>query len=241
MKGWELAYSKEVLDGAKECRVEISHNNDKEIIASVDGFEVVAPIAYKSPHYIFCNCSSKYPCQHEAALMYHIEKHPELIGAGKISDLINSVGENHLKEFLICEMDRNPQLKDAFLKEFGGYSSADYDYYSDKLNRVFKTGEDSEFQNHGIYNIDMMAYGLMEFMAEEFPKLLNVYEYSFAAKLAVQISEKLGDEFAVSHDSWYDLALEFMEWVYILEDSIYLTGDERRLLSDSTSRIISYL
>ena len=65
----------------------------------------------------------------------------------------------------------------------------------------------------------------------------NLKFNSFVEKIA----RMLGDDLAVSHDSWYNLAEDFMEYVYILEDSIYLTSDERKSLESVTSEIISYL
>ena len=66
-------------------------------------------------------------------------------------------------------------------------------------------------------------------------------EHSFAATLIEKIAEILSDEIAVTYDSWYDLAEELMEYVYILEDSIYLTAEERKSLGYATSEIISFL
>lgn len=43
MKGWQLSFEGKSLDDAQKCEVEISHVEDGEIIAKVDGFEVVAP------------------------------------------------------------------------------------------------------------------------------------------------------------------------------------------------------
>ena len=143
MKGWHLNFDDEILDGAKNCEVEISHVEEGEIIAKVDGFEVIAPIVFHSPHHVFCNCKSKYPCKHEAALIFYLEE------------------------------------------EMG--------------------------------------------------------EHSFACSFVEKIARVLGDDLAVSHDSWYNLAEDFMEYVYILEDSIYLTSDERKSLESVTSEIISYL
>ena len=87
----------------------------------------------------------------------------------------------------------------------------------------------------------MMEYALSEFMDNELPKILEMREHSFASSLVEKIAEVLGDDLAVNHDSWYDLAEDFMEYVYILEDSIYLTSDERKSLESATSEIVSYL
>lgn len=242
MKGWYLTFDDESLDGAKNCKVEISHVEEGEIIAKVDGFEVMAPIVFHSPHYVSCNCKSKYPCKHEAALIYYLEEHPELLnGSQSEADLISSIDEYQLREFLKNEMKRNFQLKKDFLEEFGKESVIDKQYYVDKLNQVFRSGEDRYFADFGIYNIDMMEYGLSEFIDNELSKILEMREHSFACSLVEKIAEILGDDLAVSYDSWYGIVEDFMEYVYILEDSIYLTSNERKSLERATSEIVSYL
>lgn len=87
----------------------------------------------------------------------------------------------------------------------------------------------------------MMEYALSEFMDNELPKILEMREHSFACSLVEKIAEVLSDDLAVSHDSWYGLVEDFREYVYILEDSIYLTSDERKSLESATSGIVSYL
>ena len=242
MKGWQLSFDGKSLDDAEKCEVEISHVEDGEIIAKVDGFEVIAPIVFHSPYHVFCSCKSKYPCKHEAALIFYIEKHPELLKSSQSeSDLINSIDENQLREFLKNQMKQNIQLKKAFLDKFGQESVIDKEFYIDKLNQVFRSGEDRSFVDFGIYNIDMMEYAVSEFMDNELPKILEMREHSFACSLIEKIAEVLGDEWAVSHDSWYGLVEDFMEYVYILEDSIYLTSCERKSLERATSEIVSYL
>ena len=242
MKGWHLNFDDALLDEAKNCEVEISHVEEGEIIAKVDGFEVIAPIVFHSPYHVFCNCKSKYPCKHEAALIFYLEEHSELLNSGQNEvDLISSIDENNLRDFLKNEMKQNTQLKKDFLEEFGKESLIDKQYYIDKLNQVFRSGEDQSFADFGIYNIDMMEYALSEFMGNDFSKILEMGEHSFAYSLVEKIARVLGDDLAVSHDSWYNLAEDFIEYVYILEDSIYLTSDERKSLESVTSEIISYL
>lgn len=242
MKGWELSFDVKSLDDAQKCEVEILHVENREIIAKVDGFEVIAPIAFHSPHHVFCSCKSKYPCKHEAALVYYLEKHAELLKCSQSEvDLISSIDENQLREFLKNQMKQNTMLKKDFLDKFHRESVIDKKYYLDKLNQVFRSGEDKSFVDFGIYNIDMMEYELSEFMGNDLPKILGMREHSFACSLVEKIAEVLGDDLAVSHDSWYGLVEDFMEYVYILEDSIYLTSDERKSLERATSEIVSYL
>lgn len=156
-------------------------------------------------------------------------------------DLISSIDENQLRDFLKDEMKQNPKLKKAFLDKFCQKDVIDKEYYIDKLDQVFRSGEDRSFADFGIYNIDMMEYALSEFMDNELPKILEMREHSFACSLVEKIAEVLSDDLAVSHDSWYGLVEDFREYVYILEDSIYLTSDERKSLESATSGIVSYL
>ncbi len=242
MNGWELSFDVKSLDDAQKCEVEILNVEDREIIANVDGFEVIAQIVFHSPHHVFCSCKSKYPCKHEAALINYIEKHAELLKCSQSEDdLISSIDENQLREFLKNQMKQNPKLKKAFLDKFDQEDVIDKEYYLDKLDQVFRSGEDRSFADFGIYDIDMMEYALSEFMDNELPKILGMREHSFACSLVEKIAEVLGDDLAVSHDSWYGLVEDFMEYVYILEDSIYLTSDERKSLERATSEIVSYL
>lgn len=242
MKGWQLSFDEDSLDGAENCEVEILHVEDGEIIAKVDGFEVVAPIVFHSLHHVFCSCKSEYTCKHEAALIFYIEKHVELLkGSKSEDDLISSIDENQLRDFLKNEMKQNPKLKKAFLDKFGQESVIDKQYYIDKLDQVFRSGEDRSFVDFGIYNIDMMEYALYDFINNELPKILEMREHSFACSLVEKIAEILGDDLAVGHDSWYGLVEDLMEYVYILEDSVYLTSNERKSLERATSEIVSYL
>lgn len=242
MKGWQLSFDEDSLDGAENCEVEILHVEDGEIIAKVDGFEVVAPIVFHSPHHVFCSCKSEYTCKHEAALIFYIEKHVELLkGSKSEDDLISSIDENQLRDFLKNEMKQNPKLKKAFLDKFGQESVIDKQYYIDKLDQVFRSGEDRSFVDFGIYNIDMMEYALYDFINNELPKILEMRAHSFACSLVEKIAEILGDDLAVGHDSWYGLVEDLMGYVYILEDSVYLTSNERKSLERATSEIVSYL
>lgn len=242
MKGWQLSFDEESLSRAENCEVKILHVEDGEIIAEVDDFEVVAPIVFHSPYHVFCSCKSKYPCKHEAALIYYIEKHSELLkGSQSENDLISSIDENQLRDFLKNEMKQNPKLKTAFLDKFGQESVIDKQYYIDKLDQVFRSGEDRSFVDFGIYNIDMMEYALYDFINNELPKILEMREHSFACSLVEKIAEILGDDLAVGYDSWYGLVEDLMEYVYILEDSVYLTSNERKSLERATSGIVSYL
>lgn len=233
-----MSFDDETLRDAKDCRVEIAHVEKAEIIARVDEFEVTAPIVFQSPHHVFCSCKSKYPCRHQAALKQYLERHPELL---KNTDLISTVDESMLREFLREEMKQNPQLKKDFQDLFAKNPPVDRQHYMDRLDRVFQSGQDRYLADIGVYDIDRMEYGLSEFMEGELSQVLDAGEHSLACTLVERIAEVLGDDLAVSHDSWYDLAEDLMEYVYILEDSIYISADERESLERAVGEIVSYL
>ena len=65
----------------------------------------------------------------------------------------------------------------------------DKQYYIDKLNHVFRSGENRSFMDFGIYNIDVVEYALSEFMDNELPKILEMCGYSFACSLVEKIAE----------------------------------------------------
>lgn len=49
-------------------------------------------------------------------------------------DLISSIDENQLRDFLKDEMKQNPKLKKAFLDKFCQKDVIDKEYYIDKLD-----------------------------------------------------------------------------------------------------------
>ena len=75
----------------------------------------------------------------------------------------------------------------------------------------------------------------------ELSKILEMREHSFACSLVERIAGIGGDDLAVSYDSGYGIVEDLMEYVYILEDSIYLTANERKSLESATSEIVIYL
>lgn len=80
MKAWEKLYKSEDLDEAIDLaeKVSIKCNDGVLIIAQVDDHNVETFIEYGSPSYSSCDCPSRYPCMHEAALTYYLKSHPEL-------------------------------------------------------------------------------------------------------------------------------------------------------------------
>lgn len=151
MKAWEKLYKSEDLDEAIVLvqKVSVKSNDGFQIIAQVDDYEVETFIEYGSPTYPSCNCTSRYPCRHEAAFTYYLKSHPELYLKGPdFDEVFNMVSEDNLRDFLLAELEQNPSLKDRFLKKFAD-NTIDKDYYTSKLNNVFKKGEGRDFRYHG--------------------------------------------------------------------------------------------
>ena len=88
MKGFHLSFDDESLNEAENFEVEISHVEEGEIIAKVDGFEVIAPIVFHFHYHVFCNCKSKYPCKHEASLIYITSDERKSL-EGATSEIVN--------------------------------------------------------------------------------------------------------------------------------------------------------
>lgn len=229
MKAWEKLYESDVLDEAINLadNVKIISNDGIEIIAPIDGFEVKTYIEYNSPSYLSCNCSSRYSCKHEAALVYYLKNHSDLyLKTPDFDETLNLVSHDDLKEFLLDEFKDNPDLKDKFLKRFSN-NFIDKNYYSDKLDDIFKRGEGRDFEYHGFYDLDLMDDYLYDFLFNDISDILSAGEYDFACDLLIRIAVLLNDEVISTYDSWYNLDDRFMEHVNVLAFSIYL--DSKKL------------
>lgn len=241
MKAWELMYNEDVLYEAKSIsdNVKIIENDGTEIIGEIDGFKVTTYIEYNSPTYASCNCSEIAPCKHEAALIYYLTKHPEFVlTEPDLKEKLDLIRESDLKKFLLAELNSNDELKSRFLKEFSS-KPVNKTYYKNKLSKVFKTGEDSDFELHELYNLDMMESSLNDFLIKDINNLLIRREYDFACDLLIKIGDLLDDEMMSSYESWYDLSHSFMHYVHILSTSIYVDSEKIEKLNSKTDLITS--
>ena len=243
MKAWEKLYKSEDLDRAVELsqKVSIKSNDGVQIIAEVEDYRVKTYMKFQSPSYHSCNCPSRYPCRHEAALTYHIKNHlDEYVETPNFDEVFSLVSQDDLKDFLKKEFESNPDLKDKFLKRFSD-NIIDNDYYTNKLDKIFKKGEGRDFDNHGYHDLDMMEDELYDFISADISDILSTAEHDFACDLLIRIAKLLNDEVMSSHDSWYDLADSFMEQVNVLSFSIYLDAEKLDELNANMNHMISIL
>lgn len=238
MKAWEKQYRSEDLDEAIELaqNVSVISNDGVQIIAQVGDCRVETYIQFQSPTYSSCSCLSRYPCRHEAALTYHIKNHlDDYVHAQDFDEIFSLVSPDDLRYFLKKEFNSNPDLKDKFLKRFSN-TYIDRNYYSDKLDDVFRKGEVSDFEYH---DLDLMKDELYDFIFTDISNLLSAGEHDFACDLLIRIAKLLNDEIVSTYDSWYDLTDRFMEQVNVLSFSIYLDSEKLDALYANMNHIMS--
>lgn len=241
LKAWEKLYKSEDLDKAIELaeNVSIKSNDGVQIIAQVENYRVEAYMEFGSPSYPSCNCPSKRPCKHEAALTYYIKNHlTEYVEKPGFDEIFDIVAENDLRDFLLNEFETNPDLKDRFLNRFSK-NCINKDYYTEKLDNVFRKGEGRDFDSHGYHDLDLMEHELYDFLRSDIPNLLSSQEHDFACDLLIRISKLLNDEVISTYDSWYDLADCFLEQVNVLSFSLYLESEKMDELYSNMDHIMS--
>ncbi|WP_149731985.1 hypothetical protein [Methanobrevibacter millerae] len=240
MDGWQYNIDEKTLREALDLEITEIENNGVEIIAKFnDNTEIMTPLLFDSPSHPFCNCNSKhYFCKHYAALMFYVEKHPELLKSDDdIEDIISVASESNIKGFLKRELEVNPDLKKRFLDEFSKKSKIDETHYSKKLRKIFRQGEGYNFEDHGMYDLDSMESDLYEFLREDITNILKAGEYDFAFELLLKIGKILNDEIASTSDSWYDLSEEYIQTIDALSQTIHLSKSQVGELYSNTDVI----
>ena len=213
LKAWEKLYESEDLDEAIGLaeKVIIKSNDGVQIIAQVEDYRVETFMEFQSPSYTSCNCPSRYPCRHEAALTYHIKNHlDDYIVNPDFDEIFDLASHDDLNNFLKEEFETNPDLKDNFLRRFSD-NGIDKDYYNDKLDDVLRRGEGHGFEHHGFHDLDLMGDELYDFIFTDISMVLSAGEHDFACDLLIRIAMLLNDEVISTHDSWHDLTDRFME------------------------------
>ena len=235
MKAWEKLYKSEDLDEAINLaeKVSIKSNDGVLIIAQVDNHKVETFIEYASPSYSSCDCPSRYPCIHEAALTYYLKSHPEIyLESPDFDDILSMASPDDLRDFLLNEFETNPDFKDK---------PVDKDFYNAKLNSIFKKAEGRDFRYHGFHDLDLMENELYDFISDDIGIVLGTHDHDFACDLLIRIAKLLNDEVISGCDSWYDLAEIFMERAGLLDFSIYLEADNLDKLHANMDHIMSIL
>ncbi|WP_458404848.1 SWIM zinc finger family protein [Methanobrevibacter sp.] len=232
MKAWTQTFDVTDLDEGIELsyNVKIIRNDGNQIIAQIENYEVTTYIQYNNPTDTSCTCSKTQPCKHEAALIYYLINHPELyVKKLDFDKIFNNVDEENLKKFLLSEFESDTELKTRFINQFKD-NSINQNYYRNKLEKVFETGEGQYYDQHEIYDLDLMENSLYDFIFEDITTILSAGEYDFAWELLCKIAELLNDELMTTFDSWYDLTDRFMEHVHVLSTSIYLDAEKMDIL-----------
>lgn len=240
MKSWKHSYGEEDLLWASDVDVRILAHEDDEIVAEVDGENVEVPICFHTPCQMSCTCkSTHYPCRHMAAVMFHIERHDELLNSPNVEELVEGMDERILKEFVICEIRKNEGFKNDFLRRFNKENIIDDDEYVDRLNSIFRPGMDPNI-GPGVYYLERIEHALCDFMENDISSLMSLKKHALVSKLLGMIGEMLGDEMLIGEDSWYVLAEELMEWDNLIYDSIYLTLEDLSSYGAATSVVREY-
>lgn len=225
MKAWKTRYSKEELEKGRILseNLKVKQFDGVEIICEVDGFEVKAYLYFQTPTLLSCSCLKKYWCEHQAALIFFTQTHPELMKKEDEFNL-NLIDKEELINFIEKELKENPDFERRFFEEFSKNPEISKKRYFARFDEILEYGRD---ENYGVYDIDLIAPSLHSFMDNEIAELLNIGEHDSACKLLTGIAKILNDELASTYDSWYNLADSFINYENILCDSIIVS--ERQL------------
>ena len=229
MSVWERLYDEETLNKAKTVKfnnLKIKHDTITAQIAGTK-YEITSRLVYKSPYDTKCSCDKQVRCEHDAALHYHIDNHPEILNANKdCSKIMENVDADELKEFVLEELKRNITLNHEFIVRFESKTAIDKEKYYQSLAKAIRSGEGHDFYLHQLYDIGKMEKALTHFMKHDIDEILESGEYSFACEILCKIADVLDDELETIDDSWYNLTKTFSEIACPLLESIFLDFDE---------------
>ena len=143
MKNWQKYFATEILERGlnyyKSNAVRIYNSSNTCIDAQVAGSIIYdLRIDFKDSQIdsMYCNCPYYDNCKHLAATLYYIEDHPELLRESEdITDLVLSMTQGEMVEFLLEEVQKNPDLSNR-LKLFMN-QDVDVEYYQNKLRMCF--------------------------------------------------------------------------------------------------------
>ena len=245
MSVWERFFDAETLKKAKnEVRIKNVQRTAKQILAQTaeTNYKLKAPIKYNSPYHPTCSCEKKSGCEHEAALRYYIDEHPELLQKTEdIKKIVNTLDKKSLKEFLIKELEQNTILSINFLKDFDNKKEVDKEKYHSKLSSILKKGEGPDFFLHHIYDFERLEVKLKRFMTQDINQLLKNGEYELGWELLCTIADVLNDELSINQDAWYNLTEIYSDYANPLLESLYLTKEQINTLETKTLKITKFL
>ena len=238
MKAWKTRYSKEKLERGMilSQNLKVKQFDGVEIICEVDTFEVRAYLYFQTPTLMSCTCPKKYRCEHQAALIFYTQTHPELMKTDDEFNL-NLIDKDKLIKFIEKELKENPDFERRFFEEFSKAPEISKKRYFARFDEILEYGRDGNYRLAGVYNTDTMEYALISFMDNEIAELLNIGEHDSACELLAAIAKILNDELASTQDSWYNLADKFINYENILCDSIIVSAEQLNKLESNVNLI----
>ena len=235
MYDWENQFNKTCLKRAKEIEVVNVKKDLKMITANIKGkkFKVKGYIKYNSPYLFFCSCSKKDPCEHEAAVRYYIEEHPELFKRiDESEEILNKIDEDNLKKFVLNEIKTNETFKEKFINKFEDGTFVDEDYYFNKLDSIAGNGYD-----YGFYDFSKIGAQLCDFIENDIEDLLNRSYYELACRLLIKLSDILSKEYVEDDFEHYNVVESYNDCLLPLLESMHLSKDLKEELSDKSSYV----
>ena len=257
MKSWKSNFDDKTLETGlkyKDSVVDIDYDGDI-LKATVKNKYIVELVMQDNILFdMFCTCSKKSSCTHEAGLLYFLEEFPEIledfakkdydvdkIKDRNLDDEMKIISESKLKKFLKKEFKKNPKLKYNFIQYFENDSLIDYKSYEKKLKKIIRKGKGKGFSYHGYYDLEKIGRELKAFIRKEISNVFKQKEYKFANKLLNEIMDTFIDQIYWNEDVWYDIAYYYREYGYYLINNNYLTEEEQRHVLKNLSIIHNIL
>lgn len=242
---WQDGFDDKVISQSKEyidCIEDISVHGgiiDANLKKS-SHFHVHINIKDKSIGDMFCTCPKKSHCKHEAAVLSYVEQNNLIQKENDFQNLVKSVPESLLREYLIYLLSKNQDLKEEFIRKFKK-QPIDSKPYFDKLDRIIDNAKGRDYVNFGYYNIDVLATGFYDFILDEISDLMDICQYELVFELLDVMAGALNDEMYVDEDSWYDACEEYLHVAYKLEETYVLSDNQLDKLAKNTYFMSSHM
>lgn len=198
MKNWKRNFTGQVLsrgsDYYEDNLVRIKSISAKRVEAQVSGsreYNVVINFNNSNISSMFCDCpyfeSCDY-CKHQAATLYFIENHMDLIKPVEYSDLLNSFTRSELIEFLDDELKDNPELVNK-LKLYKN-DDVDEEYYINRLEIALNNTQD-----------------ILKFMDNEIQNLIKSNNFTLMFKLLTIIIDSINENSQFGYMPSFELVI----------------------------------
>ena len=253
MDNWRYMYSKSILEKVENFKgkiVDIEHTPQsiKGKVKTSREFNVELLLEEDLFLDVFCSCSSKSHCLHEAVFLKFIDEYPELMEDHRkyydknesvlnvdTENILKNISQTKINTFLKKEFRNNPKFKYDFIKHFQSNSLIDKKEYEKKLKRIFNNAKSPGFSYDGYYNMNALSKPLKQFMREDIKKLVNLEEYEFACKLLNDIMDKLDDEVYLEFNSFHNAIYYYEDYADILLNQ-KLSANSRNTMQKHLSR-----